>query len=114
IGVNIIAADSTEEAKRLLTSSQQQMIALMRNEPTELKPPVDHIEQVASPRELISLQRTIQANTTIIGTVDDIEEKLTTLLNDTKADEIIINGQIFEQQKRLKSYELISELLTTE
>lgn len=113
IGVNIVASNTIDEANFLATSLQQQFINIMRNERTKLQPPVENIENIATPYELDSLERTLSPKTTIVGDLQTIEEKLNELLDETKANELIINSQIYEQEKRLKSYEIISKLLTT-
>src|SRR5699024_8715237 len=41
VGVNIFAAETTEQAKWLATSHQQQFLSLVRGEPSELSPPID-------------------------------------------------------------------------
>jgi luciferase family oxidoreductase group 1 len=44
VGVNVFAADTDEEARRLFTSLQQQFINLRRGTPGKLPPPVDALE----------------------------------------------------------------------
>src|SRR5699024_4620278 len=46
VGVNVIAADTNERAHWLATSQQQQFLSLRRGEPTQLKPPIDNIDEV--------------------------------------------------------------------
>lgn len=113
IGVNIIAAESNDEAKLLATSQQQQFISLMRNEPTQLKQPIKNIEKFASTRELNALKRTLNSGTTIVGNIDHIKQKINHLIEETNTNEIIINSQIYEQKKRLKSYEIVGKLLNS-
>jgi alkanesulfonate monooxygenase SsuD/methylene tetrahydromethanopterin reductase-like flavin-dependent oxidoreductase (luciferase family) len=43
-GVPVIVAATDAEAQRLLTTPQQRFPALIRNQPVELKPPVDSME----------------------------------------------------------------------
>jgi hypothetical protein len=40
----VIVAATDAEAQRLLTTPQQRFPALIRNQPVELKPPVDSME----------------------------------------------------------------------
>src|SRR6478735_2622616 len=53
VGVNVFAADTNEEARRLFTSLQQQFINLRRGTPGQLQPPVDRV--AASEMELNSV-----------------------------------------------------------
>ncbi|CAM4187786.1 LLM class flavin-dependent oxidoreductase [Lederbergia lenta] len=111
VGVNVIAADTDEKAHWLATSQQQQFLSLLRGRPTELKPPVDDISVVSTELERASIGRTLDPRSTIIGSPETVREGLTRFLDETKADEIIINSQIFYQEDRLRSYEIIMELM---
>ncbi|MEK3888745.1 LLM class flavin-dependent oxidoreductase [Bacillus sp. FSL K6-3431] len=111
VGVNVIAADTDEKARWLATSQQQQFLSLVRGQPTKLKPPVDHINDVSSELERSSIGRTLDPRSTIVGNPETVRQGLKRFLDETKADEIIINSQIFHQEDRLRSYEIISEMM---
>ena len=111
LGVNIIAADTQERAEWLATSQQQQMFSLMRGEPTTFQPPIDTIEDVWSPREISIYREKLNSESTIVGTPDVVREKLTAFINKTRADEIIVNSQIFHHEDRLRSYEIVAEMM---
>ncbi|MED3728613.1 LLM class flavin-dependent oxidoreductase [Priestia filamentosa] len=110
VGVNVVAADTEEEAKRLATSQQQQFLSLIRGTPTQLKPPVDDMEQVWTPYEKSIIAEKLDS--TIVGTKETVKARLEQFLADTDADEIIINSQIFDHKARLRSYEIIAELMS--
>ncbi|MGE8207158.1 LLM class flavin-dependent oxidoreductase [Heyndrickxia sp. NPDC080065] len=109
VGVNVIAADTNWEAEILATSMQQQFLNLIRNNPMPLQPPVENFEELCSDYEKALLQQRIGSS--IIGDKETVKEKLHTFLNDTQADEIIINSQIFDHPARLHSYEIVSEIM---
>ncbi|MDR7073003.1 LLM class flavin-dependent oxidoreductase [Fictibacillus barbaricus] len=109
VGVNVVAAETDEEAARLATSLQQQFLYLVRGTPTPLKPPIDSMEGVWSPYERSAIEQ--QLRTTIIGKPETVKEKLQAFLDETQADEMIINGQIYDHQARLRSFEIISEIV---
>jgi alkanesulfonate monooxygenase SsuD/methylene tetrahydromethanopterin reductase-like flavin-dependent oxidoreductase (luciferase family) len=44
-GLNVFAADTDDEARRLFSSLQQQFLALVRGTPGQLPPPVDDIDR---------------------------------------------------------------------
>ncbi|MFD1706004.1 LLM class flavin-dependent oxidoreductase [Siminovitchia sediminis] len=111
VGVNIIAADTEERAHWLATSQQQQFLSLRRNMPTKLLPPIDNIDEVWSPYERAAVEQTLDSGYTFVGTAEMIKEKLEELIDNTKADEVIINSQIFYQKDRLRSYEIVGELM---
>ncbi|MCQ6280559.1 LLM class flavin-dependent oxidoreductase [Bacillus sp. EB600] len=109
VGVNIIAADSDEEAQWLATSLQQNILNLIRNNRVQLQPPVENIYELANDYEKAVLQQRLQ--TTFIGSPETIKPKLHTFLNKTNANEIIVNAQIYDHQARLHSYELVAEIV---
>ena len=57
VGVNVFAADTDEEARRLFTSLQQAFVNLRRGQPGKLPPPDDGIADRLTPRGPPSRQR---------------------------------------------------------
>lgn len=108
VGVNIIAADTDEEAQRLATSMQQQFLNLMRNTPTQLLPPVESMDEIWSEQEKTVLMQ--QLRTSIIGSPQTVKEKLQKFLNLTQAEEMMVNTHIFDHQARLRSFEIVAEI----
>lgn len=111
VGVNVIVADTEDRAQWLATSQQQQFLSLIRNMPSQLKPPIENIEKIWSPFERESVEQTLDSASTIVGNPDTVEQKLKKFIDQTEADEVIINSQIFYQEDRLRSYEIMAEML---
>src|SRR5690606_18649938 len=111
VGVNVIAADTQERAEWLATSSQAQMFALMRGMPTTFMPPIDNLEEEWTDREIAIFREKLDSESMIVGTPDVVREKLRSFINKTRANEVIINSQIFHQKDRLRSYEIVAELM---
>jgi luciferase family oxidoreductase group 1 len=109
VGTNIIAADSDEEAKILATSLQQHQLGLIRNQQTQLKSPVENIESICSGYEYSILEHKLSGS--MIGSPATVTRKLEQFVEETQADEVIINGQIYDQQARLRSYEIVSNII---
>ncbi|WP_044640013.1 LLM class flavin-dependent oxidoreductase [Risungbinella massiliensis] len=108
VGVNVIAADSEKEAQWLATSMEQQFLNLIRNKPAKLQPPVENMEELWSEYEKALIDRQLGAS--IIGDHDRVKEKLQLFLDRTRADEIIVNAQIYDHHARLRSFEIVSEV----
>ncbi|PLT27464.1 LLM class flavin-dependent oxidoreductase [Peribacillus deserti] len=108
VGVNVIAADTEEVARRLATSMQQQFLNLIRNNPVPLQPPVDSMDELWSPYEEAALQQ--QLGSSIIGDHAGVTEKLQDFLDLTQADEMMVNAQIYDHQARLRSFEIVAEI----
>ncbi|QLK62661.1 luciferase-like monooxygenase [Enterobacteriaceae bacterium Kacie_13] len=106
--LNAIGADTDEEARRMFTSNQQQFINLRRGMPGKLPAPVDNIESLWSASERFGVDNALRMS--VVGNKDTLRQGLQSILRETQADELMINGQIFDQQARLRSFEIVSEL----
>ena len=102
VGVNLFAADSNEEARRLFTSLQQQFVNLRRGTPGQLQPPVERIE--ASEMELNGVAHSLACS--VIGDNDTVREGLRSIIDQTGADELMLTAQIYDHTARLRSFEI--------
>jgi luciferase family oxidoreductase group 1 len=108
LGVNVFAADTDEEARRLFTSVQQAFVRLRRGEPSPLPPPVEDVEKLLTPQERATLEHVLSC--TFIGTPDTVRRGLEGFVAKTSADELIVVSQIFDHAARLRSYELTAQV----
>ena len=111
LGVNVIAAETDEKAQWLATSQQLQFLGITTGMPSQLKPPVDNIEDFWSPQQKASIAQTLDSRTTIVGSPETVKQKLESFIQETRADELIINTQIFNHEDRLRSYEMVADLM---
>jgi luciferase family oxidoreductase group 1 len=107
LGVNIVAADTDEEARFLATSGRQSFANLRRGMPTTLPPPNREFEKDVTPFRGIPLQE-IQS-VSIVGSAKTVRDDLTDLLSRTHADELIVASHIYDHLARLRSYEIAAE-----
>jgi luciferase family oxidoreductase group 1 len=108
VGVNVIAADTTEHALTLATSMQQSFLNLIRNRPGQLPPPVDNLNELCNEHERTALQERLESS--IVGEPDTVRVKLQAFLDKTGANELMVNGMIYDHEARLRSYEIVSEV----
>jgi luciferase family oxidoreductase group 1 len=106
--INAIAADTDAEARRMFTSNQQQFINLRRGNPGKLPEPVDNIESLWSASERFGVDQALRLS--VVGNKETIRTGLQNILRETEADELMINGQIFDHQARLHSFDIVSQL----
>ncbi len=106
--INVAAADSDREARFIFTSMQQQFINLRRGRPGPLPAPVEDIEALWSSGEQYGVEQALRMS--IVGDRDRVQAGLQKVITETAVDELMINGQIFNHQARLRSFELIMEL----
>ncbi|HYD96993.1 MAG TPA: LLM class flavin-dependent oxidoreductase [Noviherbaspirillum sp.] len=108
VGLNVFAADSDEEARRLSTTHQQMHVNLIRGLPGQMPPPVDSMDGLWSPLEQASVEATLRVS--ITGAPDTVRRRLQAFIDDTQADELIVNTMIFDHAARLRSYEILAQL----
>jgi luciferase family oxidoreductase group 1 len=108
VGVSVVAADTDAEAARLSTSLQQQFVNLRRGTPGLLQPPVETMEGRWSLAERAGVEHTLTY--AAVGSPQTVRQRLAALIDATAADELIIAGQIFDHEARLRSFEIVSEV----
>jgi len=107
VGLNVVAADSEREARRLLTTHQQMHVNLIRGVPGQMPPPVESMDGLWSPMEQASVEETLRAS--IVGDPDTVRRQLQAFVETTQADELIINAMIHDHAARLRSYEIAAQ-----
>ena len=102
VAVQVIAAETDAEARRLFTTSQQRFLRLIRNQPVELLPPVDSMEPLWQDSERAAVESRLRA--AIVGSDATVKAGLEKLVADTGADEVIVVTDTYEHADRLRSY----------
>ncbi|OQP35295.1 luciferase-like monooxygenase [Pantoea latae] len=105
--INVVAADSERDARFLFTSQQQQFINLRRGKPGPLPAPVENMDNLWSPSEQYGVQQALSMS--LVGDADKVRHGLAGLMRETQADEIMVNGQIFDTEARLRSFAIAME-----
>ena len=111
VGVNIIAADSDEEARRLATTQQMSFANIFRGARGLSQPPIDDIESYWSPMEKAQATRMLARS--IVGSPETVRAGIEALVAETGADELIVVSDVYEHRARLRSFELIAEAACT-
>ena len=104
LGVNVVAADTDEEAALLLTSLQQAFVNLRSGHPTRLPPPVPGFAQRLTPQQAALLDGILAC--AAVGSPATVRGRLEALVARTDADELILTSQIFDHAARLRAFEL--------
>ena len=108
VALNVIAAETDEEAEYLATSQYQSFLNLVRGKPGKIPPPVENMDAIWDEREKALVAS--RTGGSIIGSKETIKRKLEEFLEKTKADELMINAMIYDHEARLRSYEIIAEI----
>jgi luciferase family oxidoreductase group 1 len=108
VGVNVIAAETDTEARRLFTSVQQAFTGMVRGKRGLLKAPIDDIEAYWSSLE--KAQVSTMLTHSYVGSPATVRRGLERLIEETGADELIAASAIFDHPARLRSYQLLAEV----
>ena len=106
VGVNVIAADTDKEARRLFTSVQQQFADRFRGARGQLPPPIENIETYWSPIE--REQASAMLACSFVGSAESVASKLKGFVEQTGADELMVAAAIYDHSARLRSYEILA------
>jgi alkanesulfonate monooxygenase SsuD/methylene tetrahydromethanopterin reductase-like flavin-dependent oxidoreductase (luciferase family) len=104
LGVNVFAADTDEEGKRLFTSLQQAFVNLRRGHPGPLPPPDERLSERLTPRDRAGMEEMLTWS--MVGAPDTVRRGLEAFVARTGADELMITSQIHDHAARLRSYAL--------
>jgi luciferase family oxidoreductase group 1 len=108
LGVNVFAADTDEEARRLYSSLQLSFVNLRRGRPGKLQPPVADLHRHVEPVELAMLHDALSSS--VVGSPETVKRGLDAFIARTGADELMITSQIFDHAARLRSFEITAGL----
>jgi luciferase family oxidoreductase group 1 len=107
VGVNVVAAETDVEARRLFTSIQQRFASMVRGRRGLLQPPLDDIRTFWENR-IEEAQVGRMSSVSIVGGPATVREGVERLLAATKADELMVASAIYDHQARVKSYEILA------
>ncbi|MCM3104599.1 LLM class flavin-dependent oxidoreductase [Staphylococcus warneri] len=112
IGLNVIVADTDEEAEYLASSMAQVMVSITRGKMQPVQPPTDKLDQVLTPRELKMAKQRI--NSSMIGSESTVKQKIKDFIDYYgDIDEIMGVSYIFDQQKQHESYQKFKHIIDT-
>lgn len=110
LGIPLVAAGTDEEARFLATTTQQRILALIRGQSMLMRPPVESMEELWRPHEKQAVNEFLSM--AMIGSSESIEQKMMVLLEHTQADELIFTCDLYEHGDRLRSFDILSELMS--
>ena len=108
VGMNVVAADTDDEARYLFTSQQVSSTQMMRGEREPFGPPIDDIEAYWMPNEKPAVQHKLRY--AFVGSAETIQTGITQFLEQTGADELITTVRIFDPDACLRSLEILSDV----
>src|SRR5688572_14354606 len=108
VGVNVVAAETDEEAQRLFTTVQQSFTNLVRGSGGKLQAPIDNIEEYWTPAEKRAASRMLAHS--IVGSRETVRRGLESFVEMTNADELMVVTSLFDHAARIRSYDIVGEI----
>ena len=110
VGVNVVAADTDEQARRLATSQQKSFADLFQYGTSgPLEPPIDDIDDYWPPQAKAQAGRMLARS--VVGGPTIVKEGLKALVQETAADELILVSDVYERAARLRSFEIVASVM---
>jgi luciferase family oxidoreductase group 1 len=108
LGVNVFAAETDAEARRLFSSLQRAFLNLRSGRPGKLPPPVDGLETRLDLRAKAMLQNALSCS--VVGAPNTVRDGIAAFAERTGADELMVTAQIFDHAARCRSFEILAEV----
>jgi luciferase family oxidoreductase group 1 len=102
LGVNVIGAETDDEAKLLFTSIQQAFANLRLGRPGKMPPPKPDLQ--LDPMVEHGIAQALSCS--VVGGPEKVKRGIAEFIERTGADELMVTGSVWDHQKRLRSYEI--------
>jgi luciferase family oxidoreductase group 1 len=108
LGVTTVAAESDEEALFLFSSLQQATLNNRIGQPSRVPPPIENFAET-----LDSYRRAVVEDalgSAVVGGPETVRRGLADFVSRTGADELMVTANIYDHDKRKRSFEIIAGL----
>ncbi|WP_312471378.1 LLM class flavin-dependent oxidoreductase [Neobacillus sp.] len=107
--LNVIAAETDEEAKWLSTTMQQFFLNVVRGSKNPLLPPVENMDEIWNPME--EEMATTMSSVTLLGSKETVRQQLISFQEKYHVDELMAVSYIYDSEKQKRSYEILKEVV---
>ena len=107
LALNVVAADTDAEARRLFTTQQQAFVNLRRGRPGLVPPPLasaEAMDEYCTPAERVGVDSALAC--AVVGSPDTVRTGLRAFVERYQPDELMLTANVFDHASRLKSFEL--------
>ena len=108
LGVTCVAAETDAEARFLFSSLQQSTLNNRIGTPSRVPPPVENFEATLDPYKRAVVEDALGA--AVVGGPETVRLGLEELVARTGADELMVTANIFDHEKRKRSFEIIAQV----
>lgn len=109
LAINVFAGEDDAEGAFLRSSMQLAFARLRSGMPGKLPVPVERIEDHVDPAMLRMVNQALSVSA--YGGRDSVKVQLAALIDRYQPDEVILNGQIHDIQKRIRSFQTAAQIM---
>lgn len=109
MAINVFAAETGAEARRLRTTMQQAFYRLRTGKPGKLPAPVDDLGAVVPASAMPALDEALRVSA--VGDAGQVRAQLRALIDTHRPDEVILTGQIHDHSARMLSFEIAADAM---
>jgi luciferase family oxidoreductase group 1 len=107
--LNVIAAETDEEAKLLSTTMQQFILNVVRGSRNPLQPPVENMDELWNPTE--KEMAASMSSVTLLGSKETVRQQLMHFQEKYNVNEVMAVSYIYDSNKQKRSYEILKEVV---
>jgi luciferase family oxidoreductase group 1 len=107
LALNVVAADSDDEARRLFTTQQQAFVNLRRGRPGLVPPPLataGAINDYCTPIEKAGVDQALAC--AVVGDAGSVRAGIERFIATHAPDELLLTANIFDHARRVRSFEI--------
>lgn len=108
VGINVVAAETDAEARRLFTSIQLAFLNIFRDTRGPFPRPIEDIETVWTPQEKASVSAMLRYS--LVGSPATVRAGLARLMTEIGPDELMVASHLFDPAARVRSYSILAEV----
>ncbi|MEX1011494.1 MAG: LLM class flavin-dependent oxidoreductase [Balneolaceae bacterium] len=108
--INVIIADTDEEAEYLSTSMLQMFMGVVTGDRSPMKPPVDSMEGIWNEHIKFAVKQMLAYS--FVGSAEHVRNEIQNFLHQTNADELMVSTNVYDHDQKVKSYKLLAKAMS--
>lgn len=108
-GVNVIAAETDDEAERNFTSVIRMFLGILTGKREPLQPPMEMTDELMMIQHNPSVREMLKYS--FVGRKEAVAKQIDRFLNETGVDELMVVSNMHAHNDRINSYRILSEVI---
>lgn len=108
-GVNVIAADTDDAAERNFTSLIRMFLGVLTGKKEPLQPPSEMTDELMMVQHHPNVREMLKYS--FVGRKEAVAKQLDKFFQETDVDELMVVSNMYTHEDRLKSYQILSEII---